>query len=325
MLLTSITFCIYNKRYRIVRISRLIFAIIILLVLVSPVQAYFKDLGIGARPLGMGGAYVAAADDGNAVLWNASGLAQLDRQEITAMFSALYAGLGAQLYDEKTDLLGYHFIGYVYPSTWGSFALSWSTFQSRVYDENTFCLSYGRKLREYLYAGLNLKRQGWSVGSNEYTSLDRDIPDHGISKSGFTMDLSALYKAANRFSIGFSAENFLPADVGLDTKENIPVNLRGGVAYRTYRPRELSMNLLSAFDITYRAGDGFNVHTGMECWFLDGMVGARAGWNLRSATAGLSYRVTRGRGEMQIDYAFVYPTSIRETYGSHRMSMSVKF
>jgi len=301
---------------------QIITVLIALLTVVAPAQAYFKDLGVGARPLGMGGAYVATADDGNAVLWNASGLAQLDRHEITTMFSALYAGLEAKLYNEKTDLLGYHFIGYVYPSLWGSFALSWNTFQSQVYDESTLCLSYGRKLKESIYAGLNLKRQGWSVGGNEFTRLDRDIPDQGTSKSGFTADLSALYKATDRFSLGISAENLLPADVGLNTKENIPINLRGGLAYRLHNPRA---ELLSALDITYREGDGANVHIGAESWFFDRAVAARAGWNLTSAAAGFSYCVTKGWAEMQLDYAFIYPTSIQETYGSHRMSMSVRF
>lgn len=295
---------------------------LVLLMVVMPAQAYFKDLGVGARPLGMGGAYVATADDGNAVLWNASGLAQLDRQEITTMFAALYAGLDARLYNEKTDPLGYHFVGYVYPSRWGSFALSWNTFQSQVYDESTLCLSYGRKLKERVYAGLNLKRQGWSVGGNEFTRLDRDIPDQGTFRSGFTVDLSALCKATDRFSLGVSAENLLPADVGLDAKENIPVNLRGGIAHKLSNPR---VELLSALDITYREGDGANVHVGVESWFFDRAAAARAGWNLTCATAGFSYCVTKGWTEVQIDYAFIYPTSIQETYGSHRVSMSVRF
>ncbi len=302
--------------------TQIITVLIALLMMVAPARAYFRDLGVGARPLGMGGAYVATADDGNAVLWNASGLAQLDRHEITTMFAALYAGLEAKLYNEKADLLGYHFVGYVYPSLWGSFALSWNTFQSQIYDESTLCLSYGRKLSEGIYAGLNLKRQGWSVGGNEYTRLDRDIPDQGTSRSGLTADLSALCKATDRFSLGVSAENLLPADVGLNTEENIPINLRGGIAYRLHNPR---VELLSALDITYREGDGTNVHIGMESWFFDRTVAARAGWNLTSATAGFSYRISKVWAEIQIDYAFIYPTAIQETYGSHRMSMTVRF
>ena len=307
------------------RVNRLGLAVIVLLAMGASVQAYFRDLGVGARPLGMGGAYVAAADDGNAVLWNAAGLAQLDRQEIIAMFASLYAGLGAKLYNEETDQLGYHFVGYVYPSKWGSFALSWSTFQSYLYDESIFCLSYGRRLNEHLYAGLNLKRPGWSVEGNEYARLDRDIPDSGTSKKGFTFDLSTLCRATDRLSIGFSAENLLPADVGLNTEEDIPVNLRGGVAYRMNNLGNLNMELLSALDVTYRARDGANVRMGIESWFFNGGVGARAGWNLTSATLGFSYRVIKRWLEMQLDYAFVYPISVQETYGSHRTSMSVRF
>jgi hypothetical protein len=129
-------------------VREIVFAVVFLLAGRTSAQAYFKDLGVGARPMGMGGAYVAAADDGNAALWNAAGLAQLHRQEVTAMFAALYVGLGAKLHNEETDLLGYHFVGYIYPSKWGSFALSWNTFQSYFYDENTFCLSYGRRLEK---------------------------------------------------------------------------------------------------------------------------------------------------------------------------------
>lgn len=46
----------------IVKIIRLTFATIVLLMVWTPPQAYFKDPGMGARYLGMGDAYVAAAD-----------------------------------------------------------------------------------------------------------------------------------------------------------------------------------------------------------------------------------------------------------------------
>ena len=36
--------------------------------------AAFNDIGVGARPLGLGGAFVALADDGNAASYNSAGL-----------------------------------------------------------------------------------------------------------------------------------------------------------------------------------------------------------------------------------------------------------
>ena len=50
------------------------------------------DLGYGARAVGMGGAFVAVADDGNAGYWNPAGLSQLRQVEITSMYTSLYFG-----------------------------------------------------------------------------------------------------------------------------------------------------------------------------------------------------------------------------------------
>lgn len=50
------------------------------------------DLGIGARPTGMGGAFVALCDDGNAGYWNPAGLSQLINFEIHSMYTSLFLG-----------------------------------------------------------------------------------------------------------------------------------------------------------------------------------------------------------------------------------------
>jgi hypothetical protein len=57
----------------------------------------FMMIGSGVRPLGMGGAFSAIADDGNAIYWNASGIAQIRETEITLMHAYLYKGIA--LYD----------------------------------------------------------------------------------------------------------------------------------------------------------------------------------------------------------------------------------
>jgi len=306
-------------------IYKLTFIIILLILVIDPSQAYFRDLGIGARPLGMGGAYTAIADDGNAVLWNSSGLAQIENREIIAMFAALYVGLGAKLYNEKTDNLGYHFICYANPSSSGSFAISWSTLQSQLYDENIFCFSYGMRLNDHLYAGLNLKNLGWRVGANEFTKFDKDIPNQGTSVNKFTIDLSALYKFDDGLSLGLSAENLIPANVGLNIKEEVPVNIRSGIAYRIDNFWYKSINLLPAIDIAYRFGEDIDIRIGSEAWFMDEILGLRAGWNQTSVTSGLSFRFVSREWETQLDYAFVYPLTIQKNYGSHRISLKVKF
>jgi hypothetical protein len=55
----------------------------------------FMMIGSGVRPLGMGGAYAAIANDGNAIYWNSSGIAQIRETDITVMRAFLYKGLAA--------------------------------------------------------------------------------------------------------------------------------------------------------------------------------------------------------------------------------------
>ena len=47
----------------------------------------FNPTGAGARGLGMGGAFIAVADDGTAVGFNPAGLAQLRRTELAFVCS----------------------------------------------------------------------------------------------------------------------------------------------------------------------------------------------------------------------------------------------
>ena len=53
----------------------------------------FLELGIGARSMAMGEAYVSIADDGSAFYWNPSGAASLPRSEISGMYASLFKGL----------------------------------------------------------------------------------------------------------------------------------------------------------------------------------------------------------------------------------------
>jgi long-subunit fatty acid transport protein len=47
------------------------------------------DIGMGARALGMGGAFVAVADDANAIYYNPAGLANVEGHKVTSLYSTL--------------------------------------------------------------------------------------------------------------------------------------------------------------------------------------------------------------------------------------------
>ena len=54
------------------------------------IPSRFNPVGSGARALGMGGAFIAVADDATAASWNPGGLIQLDRPEISIVGDYIY-------------------------------------------------------------------------------------------------------------------------------------------------------------------------------------------------------------------------------------------
>ena len=79
-------------------ITRLLLTIGFLLALVAPANGAkysgeFLSLGVGARALGLGGAFVGVADDATACFWNPAGLAQLNRKELSLMHAETFGSL----------------------------------------------------------------------------------------------------------------------------------------------------------------------------------------------------------------------------------------
>ena len=60
---------------------------------VDKFAAEFLKIGIGARALGMGGAFVSVADDASAAYWNPAGLVQLEEREAMLMGASQFGGV----------------------------------------------------------------------------------------------------------------------------------------------------------------------------------------------------------------------------------------
>ena len=98
------------------------------LFIVSLATAQYDQLFIGTRPLSMGGAFIAVADDANAITWNPAGLPGLRRTEFTSTYANLYDMGITQSY-----------VGFVKPfSDKVALGFDWSNIG---YDDNE--LSYG--------------------------------------------------------------------------------------------------------------------------------------------------------------------------------------
>src|SRR3984893_2886887 len=116
-------------------------------------QAAFLDTGWGARPVGMGGAFTAIADDSNAPLYNPAGLVQVQWNEVSAMYARLFSGLTLYSGDDQVHL-DQSYLAYVSkPSRCGSFGLSWANFNTtHLYREDTVAVSYARNVGDFFPA-----------------------------------------------------------------------------------------------------------------------------------------------------------------------------
>ncbi len=75
----------------------------------------FLELGIGARAIALGGAFVAVADDGSSFYWNPAGVATLVQPEVFGMYASLYRSLSKHFH-----------IGFTRPlSGRGAISLNW--------------------------------------------------------------------------------------------------------------------------------------------------------------------------------------------------------
>ena len=305
--------------------------------LASPlwVQAAFLDDGWGARPLGMGGAFTAVADDSNAPLYNPAGLVQVQWNEFSAMYARLFSGLTVYAGDDQARL-DQSYLAYVskpIPHV-GSWGISWANFNTtHLYREDTLALSYARNLGDFfpvldnnLAFGLNVKylHRGITLDSRTNDAAD-PVFASGDSASGVAVDVGFLFKSEEGplegWRVGVAAKNLNEPNVGFQEKDPVPLEWRLGLAYQN-RQRPW---LVPALDVTRRNGVT-GVSGGFESWLFNDTLGLRVGGNRDEATAGLSYyqAINRKIG-FRLDYGFAVPFYVEGTSGSHRLAATVYF
>ena len=123
--------------------------LLITLLLPAAAPAAFNNIGVGARPLGLGGAFVALADDSNAADYNAAGLGYMDKIHLGATHAQRFNGLIT--YNAVSGMMPFGRIGTI-GASFGDMAES-----SDVYHEQTVRLSYGNAVFRQLAIGANLK------------------------------------------------------------------------------------------------------------------------------------------------------------------------
>lgn len=297
----------------------------------AAVPAAFNNIGVGARPLGLGGAFVALANDSNAADYNAAGLGYMDKIHLGATYAQRFNGLIT--YNAVSGLMPLGRIGTI-GASFGDLSES-----SDVYHEQTVRFSYGNAVVRQLAIGANLKffRTAFDA-ANEFVVENPYFSQTASSAASF--DLGVIAKPVESLSLGVSVENLLPADMSISDIEtdSVPLNIRAGLAYRLESVAEMSAqgaavsNLLKAslgsLEVAARRGETY-IRTGVEMW-LNKSIAIRGGYGVKSGQSsattlsfGGSAKLPVGGTVLQLDYGFQLLSGDFEDNTTQRFSLNL--
>ncbi len=253
-----------------------IFGFIFLFGLISAATAQesaaFLKLGVGARAVGMGGAYTALADDVNALFWNPAGLSRLSKRELGFTHAELVAGMR------------YDVVGYAHPLGFGTLAggaayLTQGTIEGRdaagkptggfSAHDSALTLGYAAKVQE-MRLGATMKVVQSQIAN--------------VSAQTAALDLGAQYELADlgvgRPLLGLSVLNVGPGLKFQDQRSPLPLTVGVGLGYR------LPPALLFALDVkNHPNAKNSDVSIGAEYALVSGFT-MRAGYgSARAASA----------------------------------------
>jgi len=280
---------------------------------VGTTGAQFLKIGIGARPIAMGGTYAGIADDINTIYWNPAGLGQISDHELLAQHIVWFQSVN------------YDYLAYAQPvGKIGTFGLAvnylyMNDIEKRTGDtenpegtfgatDGAFTIAYGKKLGDNFSLGLNLK----------YIRQTIDIE----KANGAAVDLAGLFKVANKLQVGMVVQNLGPKIKFISEGDPLPLNIKLGVGYKLFKDR-----LTLGLDANYPIDNKPNANLGIEYCFKFGNFSfpLRAGYktlNDFKTIDGLGTGLGIGWKKFSLDFAWVPYGDLGNTF---RISFIAKF
>jgi hypothetical protein len=249
----------------------------------------FLKIGIGARPLAMGGAFTALADDPSAIYWNPAGLSQLRRIQLAATHAQMSLErqlnfVGGILPVGNTQTIGLGWIGF------GIDGIEARTTNSLQPDylfsdsENAFLLSYAIRFFPWFSLGANMKMV--------YHKL------HHEQAFGGGLDAAFLIQPTESFKLGFVVQ-----DIQTNVKwasghrDYFPLRTRLGIAYR------IADNLLWGLDVVREDQQFAGILWGME-YQITHALPMRFGFGADGFALGAGLAIPLPAMQVTTDYGF---------------------
>jgi hypothetical protein len=190
------------------------------------------EIGVGARPLGLGSAFVGAADDASSIFVNPAGLSQNNNLNITSMSGAMLGDVNYLLLG-AADLspMGKFGFGYINASIGGipltapigsGPSREASQYGTADYGSNQLVFAYGSKLSRFLKNGaggnvglgasLKIFSQGFTGGAVPPSGGANPLND--ATGAGMDADLGLQWAVNDWAALGLVFQNFLPESFG---------------------------------------------------------------------------------------------------------------
>jgi hypothetical protein len=296
----------------------------------------FLSIGVGGRPLGMGGAYVAVVNDVTSGYWNPASLSRINYPQFSLMHDSRFgnlvnydygsvgipfgtsASLGISLIrmgideipDTRNALIDLNGNGVLDPGERLDENLI-TYFNSTDY---AMYLTYSKKANEQFSYGANLKL------------IRRNIADE--SAWGLGIDIGALYNPVGRLFFGANLQDITTTYLSWSTgkKETITPTAKIGTAYQLDFLNGVITPALD-FDVRFENRKSsanahlgpvsFDMHAGVEYTFKN-LFSLRTGYNdLGNLTLGAGVKLPK----IDIDYSFAKFDGIEELGNTHRVSL----
>jgi len=273
----------------------------------------FMRINVGARPAGMGEAFVAVADETSAMYWNPAGLGFMKSTELQGMYSSWIGDVS------------YGYLGFATPTKDGTFGAG----VQYVTTPDTPRLSNGQKIGEFSYHDLALTLPYASKMSEDFAlGVNLKIIESVISDNrlnALTWDFGALYKTpVDGLSVGLAGQNLF----GKAGEDRLPITIRVGSAYAPPLFSFASDFLISAELGKAEKNPGYYA-IGVENWWSN-IIGVRCGYKcytdekqnlsmdpMTRLRAGITIRIQ----ELSVDYAIAPFDSLGD---AHRISLTYR-
>lgn len=313
------------------KIAFLMLIINLSLFLSNAALAAFVDVGLGARPVGLGRAFVGLADDANAILYNPAGLANLEKMELTSTYARLFPGI-------EDDKLHLGYVGLVKPlKSIGTLGFGVTNLWADLYGEDVFYFTFARKVGGGLGLGGNFKVLRWNAKG--YSDPETGQSEGGFSWNGFAVDVGLLYTLrwekllrsikADGLQMGLAIFNLNQPSTAQNGSDDarLPMGFEGGIAY-------LKDGYKTLFSFS-RRDDKSKLHFGQEIqlWAQESRLGPSC---LLIRGGAFTLLSDRNGGELDfgcgfvlrkalIDYTYVFPLALKDAGGCHKVSLGYAF